>query len=187
MAVRADRRADEHALHAWLERHCPQTARRFPIVEMRRLRERVFAEHPQHAHDLSLLRRLTLERALRDSGGDVALAEAAYAIFFGERNRVEFYPDALAALERLAARVPIAALTNGNADLAAIGIAGHFRFQLGAREHGAAKPDAGIFHAACARLGRRAARSAARRRRCRDGRGRRASRRPAQLLDQPPG
>ena len=143
----------EHALHAWMEHHSPQTAQRFPIAEMRALRERVVAEHPQHAHDLSLLRRLTIERALRDSGGDTALAEAAYAIFFGERNRVDFYPDALAALQRLSARVPIAALSNGNADLAAIGIAGHFRFQLGAREHGAAKPDAGIFHAACARLG----------------------------------
>jgi putative hydrolase of the HAD superfamily len=28
-----------------------------------------------------------------------------------------------------------------------------FRFQLGAREHGAAKPAASIFHAACERLG----------------------------------
>ena len=143
----------EHVLHAWMERHSPQTAARFPIAEMRALRERVVAEHPQHAHDLSLLRRLTIERALRDSGGDTALAEAAYAIFFDERNRVDFYPDALAALQRLSARVPVAALSNGNADLAAIGIAGHFRFQLGAREHGAAKPEAGIFHAACARFG----------------------------------
>ena len=92
----------EHALHAWMERHSPQTALRFPIAEMRRLRDRVFAEHPQHAHDLSLLRRLTIERALRDSGGDVALAEAAYAIFFGERNRVDFYPDAHAAWKMLA-------------------------------------------------------------------------------------
>jgi putative hydrolase of the HAD superfamily len=143
----------ERALHAWMEAHSPRTAARFPIAEMRALRECVVAEHPQHAHDLSLLRRLTIERALRDSGGDVALAEAAYAIFFAERNRVDFYPDARAALARLAARVPLAALSNGNADLAAIGVAHHFRFQLGAREHGAAKPDAGIFHAACARLG----------------------------------
>jgi putative hydrolase of the HAD superfamily len=47
----------------------------------------------------------------------------------------------------------VAALTNGNADLQRMGLDRHFRFQLGAREHGAAKPDAGIFHAACARLG----------------------------------
>ena len=143
----------EHKLHAWMEEHSPQTAARFPIEEMRALRECVVAEHPQHAHDLSLLRRLTIERALRDSGGDVELAEAAYAIFYAERNRVDFYPDALNALQRIAARVPVAALSNGNADLTAIGIDHHFRFALGAREHGAAKPDAGIFHAACARLG----------------------------------
>ena len=143
----------EQALHAWMETHSPRTAARFPIEEMRALRECVVAEHPQHAHDLSLLRRLTIERALRDSGGDVALADAAYAIFFSERNRVEFYPDAPDALRRIAARVPVAAVSNGNADLAAIGIGGFFRFQLGAREHGAAKPEASIFLAACERLG----------------------------------
>ena len=94
-----------------------------------------------------------IERALRESGDDPALASAAYAIFFRERNRVDFYPDALDGLQRIAARLPVAALTNGNADLAAIGIAGLFRFQLGAREYGAAKPDAGLFHEACHRLG----------------------------------
>ena len=123
----------ETALHAWFIEHSPRTAERFPIEDMRKLRERVFAEFPQHAHDLGLLRRLTIERALRESGDDPALASAAYAIFFRERNRVDFYPDALDGLQRIAARLPVAALTNGNADLAAIGIAGLFRFQLGAR------------------------------------------------------
>jgi len=49
--------------------------------------------------------------------------------------------------------VPVAALTNGNADLGVIGLRHHFRFQLGALEHGAAKPEASIFLAACERLG----------------------------------
>ncbi|MFT4178785.1 MAG: HAD-IA family hydrolase [Thermomonas sp.] len=143
----------EQALHGWFVEHSPRTAERFPISEMRALRERVFAEFPQHAHDLGLLRRLTIERALHESDGDPGLASAAYAIFFGERNRVDFYPDAMDGLRRIAARLPVAALTNGNADLAAIGIADLFRFQLGAREYGAAKPDAGLFHEACRRLG----------------------------------
>ena len=142
----------ERALHDWFVARSPRTAERFPIVEMRALREQVFAEFPQHAHDLGLLRRLTIERALEESGGDPALATAAYAIFFHERNRVAFYPDARDALERIARRLPIAALTNGNADLAQIGIAPLFRFQLSAREHGAPKPNAGLFHAACERL-----------------------------------
>ena len=145
----------EAALHAWFVQHSPRTARRFPIEQMRALRERVFAQFPQHAHDLGLLRRLTIERALHESGDDPALAHAAYAIFFRERNRVDFYTDVPDALRRIAARLPLAALTNGNADLAAIGIDGLFRFQLGAREFGAAKPDAGIFREACRRLGLR--------------------------------
>ena len=124
----------ETALHAWFIEHSPRTAERFPISEMRHLRERVFAQFPEHAHDLGLLRRLTIERALKESGDDPALASAAYAIFFRERNRVDFYPDAMDCLRRIAARLPVAALTNGNADLAAIGIAGLFRFQLGGVE-----------------------------------------------------
>lgn len=66
----------ERNLHDWFLEHCPGTAERFPIAEMRALRERVFAEFPQHAHDLGLLRRLTIERALRESGDDPALAQA---------------------------------------------------------------------------------------------------------------
>jgi putative hydrolase of the HAD superfamily len=143
----------ERALHDWFVAHSPSTAERFPISEMRHLRERVFAQFPEHAHDLGLLRRLTIERALKESGDDPALASAAYAIFFRERNRVDFYPDAEAGLQRLAARLPVAALTNGNADLGACGIAPLFVFGLSAREYGAAKPDAGLFHEACKHLG----------------------------------
>jgi len=142
----------ERVLHDWFVEHSPATAERFPVAEMRALRERVFAEFPQHAHDLGLLRRLTIERALRESGSDPTLASAAHAIFFRERNRVDFYADAQDALQRIASRLPVAALTNGNADLAELGIAPLFRFQLGAREYGAGKPDPGIFLETCRRL-----------------------------------
>jgi putative hydrolase of the HAD superfamily len=143
----------EQTLHDWMLRHSPRTAEMFPIPAMRALRERTFADNPQLAHDLSALRRLTLAHALRASGADLSLVEPAFDAFYAARNQVECYPDSLAALQRIAARVPVAAITNGNADLERIGLAEHFAFQLGAREHGAAKPDPGIFLAACARLG----------------------------------
>ena len=143
----------ETALHAWFIEHSPRTAERFPIEDMRKLRERVFAEFPQHAHDLGLLRRLTIERALSESGGDPALAAEAHALFLDERNRVDFHPEVPDALRELAALRPLAALSNGNADLERIGIAHLFRFRLGAREFGSAKPDAAIVLAACERLG----------------------------------
>jgi len=143
----------EQVLHDWLEANCPRTAAQFPIVKMRELRTELDAAHPHLIHDFSAMRRMTLDRAMRLAGDDPAHVDAAFEAFFAERNRVEFYPDSLDALERLAARVPLAALSNGNADLTRIGVHTHFAFQLGAREHGAPKPVASIFHAACARLG----------------------------------
>jgi putative hydrolase of the HAD superfamily len=143
----------EQVLHDWLLQHSPRTAERFPIAAMRQLRDEVFAAHPHLVHDMSEMRRLTLRRALRDSGADEALVEPAFAVFYAARNQVECYPDSIPALQRIAARVPVVALSNGNADLQRIGIDQHFAFQLGSREHGAAKPEASIFLAACARLG----------------------------------
>lgn len=143
----------EQALDAFLRERCPRTAQRYPLEAMRGLRERVALEHPQLAHDFSAQRRLSLQLALADCGDDVAHVDAAFEAFYAARNQVQLYPDVAAALPRLAATRPLAALTNGNADLTRIGLAAHFRFALGAREHGAAKPAPSIFHAACARLG----------------------------------
>ena len=143
----------EAALDAWLRAHAPGTARRWPVAAMRELRERIGRERTDLAHDFTEQRRLVLAHALADSGDDATLADGAFEAFFDARNAVECYPDAEAALARLAARVPVAALTNGNADLARIGLLPHFRFCLGAREHGKPKPSSCIFHAACERLG----------------------------------
>lgn len=147
IGARIDRVLDE-----WMLAHSPATARMFPVEAMRALREAVWRENPRLAHDMGALRRMTLERALRESGGDLALLDAAYEAFYAERNRVEFYPDALDALERIAARVPVVALSNGNADLVRCGIHQYFAFQLHPREHGAGKPEASFFLAACERL-----------------------------------
>jgi len=143
----------DQVLYEWMLQHSPATAAMYPVEAMRELRERSFHANPHLHYDLSALRRLTLREALENSGADLALLEPAYEAFYAARNQVEFYPDALDALARIAARVPVAALSNGNADLARIGLSHHFTFQLGSREHGAAKPAASIFHAACERLG----------------------------------
>lgn len=146
----------EAALHAFLRQRCPRTAEKYPLPALRELRERIAAEHPQHAHDFTLQRRLSLAHALRDAGDDEAHVDDAVDAFFAARNRIDFFPDALAALDRLARRLPIAALTNGNADLERIGIADRFAVFVSARDEGHAKPAAPIFHATCRRLGLRA-------------------------------
>jgi len=143
----------DQVLYEWMLQHSPATAAMYPVAAMRELRERSFHDNPQLHYDLSALLRLTLSEALEKRVADPALLEPAYEAFYAARNQVEFYPDAMDALARIAARVPVAALSNGNADLQRIGVSHHFTFQLGSREHGAAKPAASIFHAACERLG----------------------------------
>ena len=143
----------EAVLDDWLREHSPRTAELFPVEAMRKVREQVFRDNPQLHYDMSQLRRMTLEHALRESGADMDLLDPAYEVFYAARNQVEYYPDALDALQRIAARLPVAALSNGNADLNRIGLSQHFRHQVHSREHGAAKPEASIFHATCELLG----------------------------------
>jgi putative hydrolase of the HAD superfamily len=148
----AIRRAED-VLHRWLCEHAPATAARHDTQRLRELRSQVEQEHPERRHDLSWLRLHSIERALLAAGEDPALAAPAFELFFDHRQRVEPYPDVPESLAWLSARWPILALTNGNADLARIGLDRHMVGTLGAREFGVGKPDPRFFAAACARLG----------------------------------
>jgi len=143
----------ETALDGFFREHSPQTAKMYPPARMAELRARIWGQYPELAHDVHALRQLTILQALRDSKGDPDLLEEACEVFLRARNTIEFYPDVLTALTRLSAHLPLAAITNGNADLARIGLDHLFQFRLSACEHGVCKPDPGIFHSACARLG----------------------------------
>lgn len=145
-------RADA-ALQAWLQAHCPEVAQALPIPAMRALRDEVFASHPELGHDYTAMRLICLRRALAPHGYGEREVERAFEAFHAARNEVELYPEVGAALERLARRAPLVSLTNGNACLDRVGLSRLFRAQITARGFGAAKPDPGIFHAACALAG----------------------------------
>jgi FMN hydrolase / 5-amino-6-(5-phospho-D-ribitylamino)uracil phosphatase len=141
----------ERVLHQWLSVHAPQTASLFANPQaLRQIRNELAESRPDLLADLSAVRRESIRLALTRAGEDPALAEAAFEIFFAERQRVELFEDALAALEFLSARFPVVALSNGNADLERVGLHRYFRGALSARGFGVGKPDARIFHAAAA-------------------------------------
>jgi putative hydrolase of the HAD superfamily len=95
-----------------------------------------------------------LRRALLAAGDDPALAVPAFEVFFEARQQVQLFDDVLPALARLAARWPVVALTNGNADVHRVpGLGAHFHAALSARDLGLAKPAAAVFAAACQRAG----------------------------------
>jgi putative hydrolase of the HAD superfamily len=141
------------AVDAWLQQHYPDVARAWPIAAMRALRAQVAAERLDLAHDFTTQRQLTLQHVFASCGIAAAPVDALWEIYFAARNSVELYPDTLPALQRIAARWPLASLTNGNADLERIGIHTHFAHHICARDSGMAKPDPRIFLAAAERLG----------------------------------
>jgi HAD superfamily hydrolase (TIGR01549 family) len=94
-----------------------------------------------------------MQQAFAACGDETAPIDALWELYFAARNGVEFYPDALPALQRIGATRPMASLTNGNADLERIGIHTHFAHRVCARDTGMAKPDARIFHTAAELLG----------------------------------
>ena len=139
----------EARLHAWFEAYFPAIASAYSIATMRTLRERIWLENPALQHDFTATRLLSLRAAMLPLGALEADVQTAFQIFFDARHDVTLFPGTREALQRLAAHWPLVALTNGNADLNRIGLEPYFHARIDARSFGAAKPDRGIFLAAC--------------------------------------
>lgn len=143
----------ERALAAWIREHAPAVAAQWDVNTLKLLRASLVAANPRLKNDVLGLRRGTIAAAFADAGANAAQAAEAFAFFCAERQKVEFYPDALPALERLATRYRLGVISNGFADVHAIGIGAHFHSVLTAHEVGAAKPDPRIFAACIERMG----------------------------------
>lgn len=139
----------EKALADWLARRAPATAN-YLSPDMRAvLRKAVLADHPDRSHDVGFIRLELIRRALVAAGDSPALAQPAYDAFMAARQRVTLYDDVLPILASWSRRLPLVAITNGNANLREIGLADYFVGVISAHEIGVAKPDPRVFRAAC--------------------------------------
>jgi putative hydrolase of the HAD superfamily len=143
----------EEKLFAWLAEHAPRVAGQCTIDSLRQARLALQASNPEFRYNLSALRRAGLLAAFAQAGEDAAKVEHAMTAFSAARNAVTPYDDVLPGLQRLNGRVLVGSISNGAADLKAIGLSHHFKVSVAAHELGCAKPDAAIFHAACRALG----------------------------------
>lgn len=146
-------RRAEAELWRWLERNCPAILEKFTAEAALQLREQVIEEHWDRCHDYRFLRRTALERMLGACGYTNDLIDGAFEVFDGFRNRVELFPDVVPALQVLGEQFTLIAVTNGNANLQAIGIRHLFSDVVTAVDVGAAKPARQIFDAAVSRAG----------------------------------
>ena len=142
----------ELVLWEWLREHAPATTGRFTIEELRARRMTLLPTNPRYQFDVWSLRHTIMREAMQESGDDPRLADAAMAVFSRARNQVTPFGDVLPALERLRQRHTLGTISNGFADLAAIGLAPHFKVSVAAYKLGVGKPDAAIFLHACEQL-----------------------------------
>jgi FMN hydrolase / 5-amino-6-(5-phospho-D-ribitylamino)uracil phosphatase len=142
----------EQVLFAWLAAHAPRVAASYSIDMMRQQRIQLMQARPELAIDLQALRYQALLDTFLRCDEDPALVTAAMQVFNQARNQVQLFDDVAHCLPHLAKLVKLGSLTNGAADLEAIGLAHHFEISLSAHKIGKAKPDPHVFLLACEAL-----------------------------------
>jgi len=144
----------ERVTRQWFDARVPELYATLTADDFMDIRKGIVAEHPELAHNLSKIRETVFERAIvavgRAPAEATALAREAFELFLAERHKVSFYDAALDVLERLSKHHVLGALTNGNADIARLGLSPYFRFAFSAADVGAAKPAPHMFRAALA-------------------------------------
>jgi HAD superfamily hydrolase (TIGR01549 family) len=143
----------EHAQYEFLRTRYPKVTSLHDLDSMRDLRVQIAYASPAMRHDFTWLRLEALRRHAHEAGYPPTMAEEAFEVFFRARNEVVLYDDVRPALDRLIRDYRLFAISNGNADLAVIGLAQYFEASLAAREAGMLKPDARIFEILLARAG----------------------------------
>lgn len=140
-------------VHESLQQHAPLLSQSFSVSELA-MRRTVFAkQNPQLHHDLTKLRKTWLEQELNSLGLKESIAAVVMEDFLAARSDLDPYPDVWPALRVLRKHFRLVGLTNGNADLERVGLAGFFWRYSSSAELGVSKPSPDFFHRACALWG----------------------------------
>ena len=135
----------EQEMYAFLAERYPRLTAKFSVDGLRTERERVAQDEPKMGHDFTYLRKASLKRCALSVGYAETVAEEAFDVFYRARNTVTLYRDVLPALKELHGRYRLFSLTNGNADLKAIGLGHLFDASFAARDVGVLKPNPAVF------------------------------------------
>lgn len=145
--------AAEASLWRWMEVRAPRLAQAHNAMSLHEQRKHYAQEQPHLAHDVTALRYQVLKKLLVEFGYAAELAGQATAHFNAERQKVQPYPDVVAALKSLRRHCHLASVTNGNAQISCTPLSGLFDLSLTAAEVGAMRPDPAMLHAACQHFG----------------------------------
>jgi putative hydrolase of the HAD superfamily len=140
--------AAQRALNEYIIENYPIAATITP-AKWQEIRFATLAEQPELANDLGLLRATVITKAFLLAGMSSHLVSKAvtncFDFFYFKRSDFEVAKSVRKVLKKLSKRVPIAAITNGNVDLKAIGIKKYFSCIIHASPAHPMKPDPAMF------------------------------------------
>lgn len=145
--VRAERK-----MRHWLSQYVPNTDHWLRPDVLADIRDHLLAEMPKLQHDLGQLRRLVTETAIVRSGVEQSeankVSRAAFDVFLDARHDIVYFEGALETLDVLSSHFVLGALSNGNADIARLGLDRYFSFAHTAASVGLGKPHPDMFQQA---------------------------------------
>ncbi|WP_409158670.1 5-amino-6-(5-phospho-D-ribitylamino)uracil phosphatase YigB [Pectobacterium sp. B2J-2] len=128
----------------------------FQADDFQNLRQTLLEREPDIYHDVTEWRRRAAELAMLERGLSAAEAKdganAAMENFAYWRSQITITEETHQTLAALAEKVPLAAITNGNAEPHRFGLDRYFSFILRAGPHGRAKPFDDMYHLAAEKL-----------------------------------
>ncbi len=143
----------EEATYTWLQQYYPRVTDYHDRRSLFDFRRQVMQSHEHYQIDLSLMRRVMLERLAIDFGYEPApMIEQGFELFYRLRHDVEFYDDVFPVLDQLKRRYKLGSISNGNASAALTPLKDYFDGFINAADVMARKPDRRIFDAFCERL-----------------------------------
>ncbi|EOC1348551.1 5-amino-6-(5-phospho-D-ribitylamino)uracil phosphatase YigB [Cronobacter turicensis] len=141
---------------AFMQRYHPRL-NAFTAADLHRARTALRQQEPEIYHDVTEWRRRAIEQVMLEAGLSAHEASQganeAMLNFARWRSRIEVPTENLEALQQLAKKWPLVAITNGNAEPEQFGLGGLFQFVLRAGPHGRAKPYSDMYHLAAQKLG----------------------------------
>ncbi len=144
--------AAERIHYQWLQNNVPRLCQHYDARQLMEKRQGFLSAHPELAHDLSLARRRFLAAVAEELSIPGDWVDEAFAVFYRARQKVCLYDDVKPVLDKLSASYTLVALSNGNADIAATGVAHWFDFSLCAADVGIRKSSPRIYQQARRRV-----------------------------------
>lgn len=127
-----------------------------PLGYWREIKKALLKAHPMLHSDMGQLRMRTLIEGIRRCGLTLSEAETrakeCFDFFYFERSNFTVTDEVRQLLAKLANKVPLVAITNGNVNLAQIGIAEFFQASFHANLKQPMKPDKKMFQMAQTQL-----------------------------------